>query len=162
MKKLIIIRHAKSCWDTIANDFSRPISCKGALDANLVSAKLYDYLPKKSIVWSSSAKRATETAKIFCHTMDINLDCILYKDELYTFELQKLEKEIKKCSNDYDTLIVFGHNEALTTFVNKFGSKFYKKVPTSGVVIINFEEDDWSSITRGITEIKIFPKDLKR
>lgn len=162
MKKLILIRHAKSCWDTISNDRTRPISQRGINDAHLVSAHLVPLLPNKFIVWSSPAKRAEETATIFCQNMDINLECIQYDEQLYTFEASKLAKKIKKCNNTHDSLIIFGHNEAITRFVNKFGNRFFENVPTSGVVIINFEVDSWENITQGITEANLFPRDYKK
>ena len=162
MKKLILIRHAKSCWNAITDDLSRPISTRGVNDAHLVSHALVGHLPAKVIVWSSPAKRAKETAKIFCQNMDINLDCIILNPDVYTFERSGLIKAVKKCKNEHDTLILFGHNEAITKFVNKFGSETYENVPTSGVVIINFDIDDWGDIEKGTTELTIFPRDLKK
>lgn len=161
MKKLILVRHAKSSWEAITNDVTRPISQRGVLDAHLVSAELQKYLSKSFIVWSSKAKRAKETATIFCQNMDINLDCILIKDDLYTFEYSKLTNEIKKCKNEYDSLILFGHNDAITKFVNNFGNQCFDNIPTSGVVIINFPQQEWSNISSGVIEHTIFPRDLK-
>ncbi len=161
MKKLVLIRHAKSSWDTIMIDKDRPLSNRGIKDAHLVSSLLNEQLPDKYIIWSSIAKRSKETAIIFGQNMDLNLDCIILKPEIYTFELKNLEKAIKTCSNTYDTLILFGHNNAITKFVNKFGNIFYNNIPTSGVVIINFDTDDWQSIKNGAIELTIFPRDIK-
>lgn len=162
MKKLILVRHAKSSWDTISDDHTRPISQRGMNDAHLVSNELIAILPDKFIIWSSSAKRAQETATIFCQNLDISLDCVQYKEELYTFECSKLAKQIKSCNNIHDTLIIFGHNEAITKFVTKFGDKPFKNVPTSGVVVIQFDVDSWKDIVQGRTEVNIFPRDLKK
>ncbi len=57
---------------------------------------------------------------------------------------------IKGCSNSIDYLMVFGHNYAITDFVNKYGSIFIDNVPTAGVVSINFDIDNWSEIFKGI------------
>ncbi|MEK6450463.1 MULTISPECIES: SixA phosphatase family protein [Myroides] len=161
MKKIILIRHAKSSWDTITDDLTRPISKRGIKDAHLVSDVLKEHLPNKSIIWTSPAKRAKETATIFCQNMDLSLECVIIREGLYTFEHSKLREEIKKCKNDHDALILFGHNDAITKFVNKFGSETFDNVPTSGVVVINFDTDDWGSIESGVTELTIFPRDLK-
>ncbi|MGL5275479.1 SixA phosphatase family protein [Myroides sp.] len=162
MKKLILIRHAKSCWNAITDDLSRPLSKRGVSDAHLVSHELMGHLPSKVIVWTSPAKRAKETAVIFCQNLEINVDCIIQNDEIYTFVRSELSKAIKSCKNEHDTLILFGHNDAITKFVNKFGSETYEKVPTSGVVVINFDTDDWGAIEQGVTELTIFPRDLKQ
>ncbi|MEC4114873.1 SixA phosphatase family protein [Myroides pelagicus] len=161
MKTIVLIRHAKSCWNTTSDDKTRPLSNKGVRDAHLVSQELIRYLPSKYIVWSSEAKRAKETAIIFGQNMEINLDCILYKKELYVFEEQELTKVIKKCKNEHDALILFGHNDAITNFVNKFGNETYDKVPTSGSVIIQFDTDNWEEIDVGEIVLTLFPRDLK-
>jgi len=58
-------------------------------------------------------------------------------------------------------LIVFGHNAAMTNFVNKFGNVFIDNLPTSGFVSLQFDTDDWEKIKKGKTKKIIVPKDLK-
>jgi len=161
MKQLILVRHAKSSWEAPLRDFDRPLNSKGIHDAHLVSSNIISYLPKSFIVWSSSAKRASETAMIFAQNISIPFESIIFKDELYTFDERKLEHIIKSCSNDFDHLIVFGHNEAITNFVNKFGDIFIDNVSTSGFVDIIFENENWNDIEKGKTKKIIFPRDLK-
>ena len=85
----------------------------------------------------------------------------MFKEELYTFDERKLEQIIKLCPNDYDNLILFGHNEASTNFVNKFGNIFIDNVSTSGFVNIIFDNNSWNDIEKGVTKKVIFPSDLK-
>ena len=161
MKQLILIRHAKSSWDAPLQDVDRPLSNKGIQDAHLVSSNIVNQIPKSFIVWSSFAKRAAETAMIFSQNISFPFESVVVKEELYTFDDKKLEKIIKSCSNDYDNLILFGHNEAITNFVNKFGSIFINNVSTSGFVNIIFEQNSWENIEKGTTKKVIFPRDLK-
>ena len=161
MKQLILIRHAKSSWDAPLQDVDRPLSNKGIQDAHLVSSNIVNQIPKSFIVWSSFAKRAVETAMIFSQNISFPFESVVVKDELYTFDEKKLEKIIKSCSNEYDNLILFGHNEAITNFVNKFGSIFINNVSTSGFVNITFEQNSWENIEKGTTKKVIFPRDLK-
>jgi phosphohistidine phosphatase len=161
MKNLILIRHAKSSWDSPSTDKKRPLSNRGVADAHLVSSYIGTFLPKKSIIWSSIAKRAKDTATIFLQNMMYPLESIILKDELYTFDVNELSKIIKKCNNSYDCVIVFGHNEAITDFVNKFGHTFIENVCTSGFVSIDFETDSWEDIAKGHTKKVVFPRDLK-
>ena len=161
MKQLILIRHAKSSWDAPLQDVDRPLSNKGIQDAHLVSSNIVNQIPKSFIVWSSFAKRAVETAMIFSQNISFPFESVVVKDELYTFDEKKLEKIIKSCSNEFDNLILFGHNEAITNFVNKFGSIFINNVSTSGFVNIIFEQNSWENIEKGTTKKVIFPRDLK-
>jgi phosphohistidine phosphatase len=80
---------------------------------------------------------------------------------LYTFERSALEKVIKGCNDEYENVILFGHNEAITNFVNKFGTINIDNVSTSGVVFLTFQSASWRDISKGITERVVFPRDLK-
>jgi phosphohistidine phosphatase len=162
MKKLILIRHAKSSWDAPLKDKDRPLSKRGIDDAHLVAGKVTDYLPKTFLVWSSTAQRAKNTAYIFAENLSIPIDRIIFKDDLYTFEAKNLENIIKSCDNKYDNLILFGHNEAITNFVNTFGNLTVDNVPTAGFVSISFDGGDWGNIRKGKTEKVIFPRELKK
>ena len=161
MKNLILIRHAKSSWEAPLHDKDRPLTSQGMQSAHLVSSHISRFLPKIYSVWSSTAERAKETAMIFAQNINFPLDSILYKEELYTFDERKLEKVIKTYSNGYDNIIIFGHNEAITNFVNKFGDVYIDNVPTAGFVHLEFESDNWDTIEKGKTKKIIFPRDLK-
>ena len=161
MKQLILVRHAKSSWDAPLHDFERPLTGRGIQDAHLVSSHVSNQMPKTFLVWSSSAKRAAETALIFAQNLSFPIESIVFKDDLYTFDERKLEQIIKSCPNEYNHLIVFGHNEAITNFVNKFGNVMIDNVATSGFVDILFDSLNWNEIQRGTTQKVIFPSDLK-
>lgn len=161
MKNLILIRHAKSSWEAPLKDFDRPLMKKGILDAHEVSSNISKFLPKTYIMWSSTAARASETALIFAQNISYPIESIVYKDDLYTFDDKQLEKIIKSCDNSFESVILFGHNEAITNFVNKFGDVFIENVPTSGFVSLQFNVDSWNTINKGKTHKTIFPKDLK-
>jgi phosphohistidine phosphatase len=161
MKNLILVRHAKSSWEAPLHDKDRPLTNQGMKDAHLVSSYISDFIPKTYMIWSSSAERASETALIFAQNISYPIESIDYKDELYTFDENKLEKVIKSCNNVIESVILFGHNEAITNFVNKFGDAFINNVPTAGFVSLQFDTDNWNTIKKGKTKKIIFPKDLK-
>lgn len=161
MKNLILIRHAKSSWEAPLKDFDRPLMKRGILDAHEVSANISKFLPKTYIIWSSTAARASETALIFAQNISYPIESIVFKDDLYTFDDRQLEKVIKSCDNSFESVILFGHNEAITNFVNKFGDVFIENVPTSGFVSLQFDSENWDTINKGKIHKTIFPKDLK-
>jgi phosphohistidine phosphatase len=161
MKNLIIIRHAKSSWDAPLIDIDRPLNQRGINDAHLVATKCIKFLPSTFVMWSSLAKRASETALIFAQNILYPIESIDFKEELYTFDENQLEKVIKSCSNVFESVILFGHNEAITNFVNKFGDVFIDNVPTAGFVALQFDTNDWKKINKGKTKKTIFPKKLK-
>jgi phosphohistidine phosphatase len=161
MKNLILIRHAKSSWDVPLKDIDRQLNHRGIKDAHLVAAKGIEYVPNTFLMKSSPAKRASETAIVFAHTLMYPIENIEFLDKLYTFDDSKLESVIKAFENDYDNVILFGHNAAITNFVNRFGDVFIENVPTAGFVSIEFDTNDWKTIDKGKIKKIIIPKDLK-
>jgi len=160
MKNLILIRHAKSSWEAPLKDIDRPLEQRGINDAHLVAVNCTKFLPSTYVIWTSSAKRALETALIFAQNILYPIESIVIKDELYTFDEKQLEKVIKSGNNVFESVILFGHNGAITNFVNKFGDIFIDNVPTSGFVSIEFETDNWEKIKNGKIKKTIFPKKI--
>jgi len=160
MKKIILIRHGKSSWDIPVIDHDRQLTTKGIENTIKIAAESMHFIDLKSTIWSSSAKRAFQTACLIVDNWKLPLSSILVKKELYTFNVNQLEQIVKSCSNDCDSLILFGHNNAITDFVNKFGDIFIDNVPTSGFVSIIFETNSWSSITKGKTNKILVPREI--
>ncbi|MFC4739982.1 SixA phosphatase family protein [Flavobacterium ponti] len=156
---LILIRHAKSSWENNFIDHDRPLSNRGVKDAQLVFNSFDFFLNNKCEILASTSKRTTQTAKIFCSLTKINFEDVIFKKELYTFDSNELEKVIRK--NLKKNLIIFGHNNAITDFVNKFGNYYIENVPTCGVVIIKFDDFSTFSPNKGVITKTIFPRDLK-
>lgn len=160
MKKLILIRHAKSSWEGNVQDFDRPISQSGTQAAIKVAELSKKYFDRNALILISAAKRTTETAQIFASTWNIQLTKENLRNELYTFDSFQLEKNVKSFPNDSQNCILFVHNSAITDFVNKFGDIFIDNVPTSGFVLITFEVEHWHEINKGKTEKIIFLRDI--
>jgi phosphohistidine phosphatase len=160
MKTLILIRHAISSWEDRISDFDRDLIPCGIKNSVKCSKKSIDLIDNDFLIWSSGAKRAIETAKIFLKNWKLAISLIEIKNELYTFDSNKLELIVKSCPNDCKSLILFGHNSAITDFVNKFGDIFINNVPTSGLVSINFEINNWNNLTKGHINKVIFPRDI--
>lgn len=161
MKKIIVVRHAKSSWEFNVIDHERPLNQRGINDAHRLS-KHMEIDPKSiDLILSSDSRRTTETSKIFVSNLNLTDKKIEYLYELYDFDGRDLIRIVKSCTPDVNTLMVFGHNHAVTDFVNTFGNQFIDNVPTSGVVIIEFNITDWKDLNKGKTVLTLFPRDLK-
>jgi phosphohistidine phosphatase len=160
MKMLIIVRHGKSSWEFPSHDYERPLTPKGISNSIKIATHFNNLINSKTLIWSSFANRALSTAKIMVNEWNITIDAIVVKKELYTFDERQLTKIIQSCPDDCDSLLVFGHNNAITDFVNKFGDIFIDNVPTSGLVSIIFETNSWSTFRSGKTNKILFPSDI--
>ena len=161
MKSLILVRHAKSSWDLPLDDKKRPLTDTGVLAIEKIGKIAHEFVNNDFEIWSSTATRAFQTALIFCEKAGLATDEIIFNDDLYTFDESKLEKIIKNCKNDVNKLILFGHNEAITNFVNKFGDEYQFNVPTAGLVFLQFEVQNWENINKGKIIKKLFPKEIQ-
>ncbi|RKE94700.1 SixA phosphatase family protein [Ichthyenterobacterium magnum] len=161
MKKITLVRHAKSSWKYDVNDIDRPLKKRGIVDANLVSNAFYVRESLPNIVFSSPANRALTTCKIFMKNLNIDSKIVHVNDKLYDFGGQNVVDFIKKCDDTYNHIMIFGHNHAFTSISNIFGDIFIANLPTSGLVEIIFDVDSWTKISNGKTLKTIFPRDLK-
>ncbi|WP_299554301.1 histidine phosphatase family protein [Seonamhaeicola sp.] len=161
MKRLIIVRHAKSSWEFDVIDHERPLKKRGVNDAHIVS----NYLKTKRLnidkVLSSDAVRAKTTAAIFIENLNIDKSMVELRHSLYDFAGRDLVNVIKNCDPSINCLMIFGHNHALTSFANTYGDTYIDNVTTSGVVIIEFDINNWQNLNKGKTIEAIFPRDLK-
>jgi phosphohistidine phosphatase len=161
MKKVILIRHGKSSWEHDVTDRDRPLKARGINDSELISKELGVKGDIPKTIFSSPANRALSTCKIFLKSLDISEREITVVEDLYDFEGQNVINFIKTLPNDVNEVMIFGHNHAFTSISNIFGDTYIDNLPTSGLVKLNFEIDDWKDLKQGITEFVIFPKELK-
>ena len=162
MKSLIIVRHCKSSWaDLSLSDFDRPLNKRGNIDGELMSNYLREKEKKIDKLILSTSKRTRLTSKYF--TEKIHFDSISYIDELYHASYSDIINIISKVENNFNSVMVIGHNPGLTELINQYTIMNIYNLPTTGVVKVEFKGDKWERITenKGIIVYKKFPKELK-
>ena len=164
MKKLIILRHAKSSWDyPELSDYERPLNSRGNKDAEMMSLKLSERLDHIDCAISSSSKRTELTYEYFKNK--INFKSELFTHELYHASSKKIISIIKNTHSDINSLMVLGHNPGLTDIVNLLTNYHLYNLPTTGIIIIKFNIISWDKISelgiKGDLEWIKFPKDYK-
>ncbi|MGB2088489.1 MAG: SixA phosphatase family protein [Psychroflexus salarius] len=162
LKTLVLIRHGKSAWSNPnLDDFDRPLKKRATHDAKLVAEAFQKVNSKQFRAITSDAKRAFETAKMFQSHLPNTVIDLEPRHELYTFSPSNLLETILTTSPDIDELMVFGHNPAMTDVANQLGHQFFQNIPTTGLVQLSFDVDDWSQIAEGKTQFYLFPKNLR-
>ena len=97
----------------------------------------------------------------FCRQLYFPLQRFQVTAELYDFSGNDVLGFIKNLGSDLNTVMVFGHNHAFTYIANSLGNTYIDNVPTSGLVHLQFQVDDWSSVAKGTTKQTIFPKEIR-
>ena len=100
MKRLVLLRHAKSSWDFNVSDKDRPLTEKGINRITMISVNSSNVLSGADLIFSSPANRALHTACIMINSLGLSFNKIVLKKELYTFELSKLLDFIFNISDD--------------------------------------------------------------
>lgn len=142
------------------SDHSRVLAPRGVADAHNVGSFVASHLPMHCSIYCSTAARTRQTAEIIASYFPNTASDIQFESDLYTFSCADLETFIQSRNEDEQSIILFGHNEAITNFVNKFGSISVSNVPTAGFVQLDFAKDTWKNLEKGTTTRIQFPTDL--
>ncbi len=164
MKELFLIRHAKSSWEfPDLDDIQRPILPKGYKRTVRVGKYLRKGGHNPDVILSSPAVRAIETAKIIAGMIEYPIKKIWISDPVYFEGSQNILKTIKQLSDEYEKVFLVGHNPTITTLANNFLKDHIDYIPTSGVLCLSFDVDQWKeiSIKNGKRKFYITPKILK-
>ena len=142
MRKLLLIRHAKSSWKfPELDDHERPLNKRGQRDIISMARHLAHKDEVLDVVYSSTAVRALELAAMISELSNVSLVPEL---SFYTFSADELLEILRNMPDEARNIAVVAHNPAITETVNRLIDADLNNVPTSGVVAIECPIDSWS------------------
>jgi phosphohistidine phosphatase len=157
MKKLLLIRHAKSSWkNTVPADTERPLNKRGKKDASLMAKRLKTMNILPDLMLCSPAKRAASTAKKFAKILDVPRKRIVFEKLIYEGDVAMLLKTVQQIDDSHNQVFLFGHNPDLTSFAWKLAYFEGENIPTCGIVCIHFECDSWKDVDLGMGKVMFF------
>jgi phosphohistidine phosphatase len=146
MKRLFLVRHAKSSWDdTALSDKDRPLAGRGKRDAPKIGKRLAKRDVKPDVILSSPATRALTTAKIFAKKLDYKLKNIVQDDRLYAGDADDLLSVIYGLGDKLKCVMLVSHNPGLTELAQRLSSEI-THMPTSAVAGFTFDAKSWSKV----------------
>ncbi|MGF1510459.1 MAG: histidine phosphatase family protein [Myxococcota bacterium] len=110
MNRLILLRHAKSAWDSDAvTDHERPLNPRGRREAPLLGERLRDlgWIPERVVC--SDARRARETWSGMARTLGSVPDLHVCP-ELYLAGPDEVASTMSRQPKSVSTLMLVGHN----------------------------------------------------
>ena len=164
MKRVVIVRHAKSVPYGYDDDFNRGLKERGYHDANLISEKLKGDNIQVDLIISSPAKRALKTARIYAENLNYPINKILLKDDLYDgITTQEFIDMLNNLPENIKTAFVFGHNPIVYYLCSNLIKYFNGDMPTSSTVGIDFETESWKAVSarQGKLAFHLVPRDYK-
>ena len=149
MKKLYLVRHAKSSWSFEAlDDYHRPLGKRGRKDVHRMGEFVREQVKVPDLIISSGASRAFYTALHFADHWKYPEEKIIISDSLYHASIEDFESVLKEAQK-YNTVAVFGHNPGLTLFHNRINDTYIDSIPTCAIVGLEiegrFSEDKWKT-----------------
>jgi phosphohistidine phosphatase len=164
MKTLFINRHAKSSWKYgNLNDFNRPLNERGIKSAKFMATKLKERGEKFDLILTSPANRALSTSEFFADEYGYDHELIEEAHSMYHADYGTLLTIIDNMPDNFNSLILFGHNPGFTNLANVLTGDTLGNIPTCGIVKINFDVDSWQEVTIGSGTMEFFdyPKRYK-
>jgi phosphohistidine phosphatase len=154
VKRLLVLRHAKSSWaDTSIDDWQRPLNDRGRRDAPRVGAWLRERSLVPDLIVTSDAVRARETAAAVATAAGYASE-IVVEPSLYHATPAAAIGVVKNIANQTArTVLVVGHNPGLEELVSRLSGEHHDLV-TAALVELAVPIDRWSELDATIATIE--------
>ena len=164
MKKLLLLRHAKSSWDDESlADFDRPLAPRGREAAPRMGRELArrGWLPEAVLV--SPAMRTRQTWKLVAAELGTK-PAVKFPTSLYEASAEALLEEIRLTPDGTEVLMLVGHNPGLEDLAKALAGedsdsdalkRMGEKFPTAGLA--RFKVDGpWAELDAGAARLSHF------
>ena len=154
MKKLILLRHAKSSWkDTSLNDHDRPLNSRGKASAPVIGRWLVEREHRPDIVLCSSSHRTCQTARLLKDAMPELPDAII-EDDLYHASPGTMLERLRRLPSTSTTAMIIGHQPGLSTLTRMLADgtegrrcrRAYEHFPTAAAAVLELACEDWAKL----------------
>lgn len=163
MKKLLLLRHAKSSWeDTTLPDFERPLNERGQRAAPLVGKFMRERQLRPELVISSPAKRTRETIALVLDAAQLATET-RYDERIYEATLARLLEVVSQIEDEKREVMLVGHNPGFENLLERLTGE-NKRMPTAALALIRLDAEKWSEAAAkgGRLEWLVKAKELAR
>jgi phosphohistidine phosphatase len=149
MKRLFLLRHAKSSWNhPELRDFERTLNERGNQEAEKMGVRLKERGVIPDRIVSSPAVRAAQTAEIVADRLNYPKENILWQNTIYDASAGELLRCIQDL-NDADKQILFiGHNPGISALARHLTGRDIGEMPTCGIAVIDLNVTNWAKVNR--------------
>lgn len=171
VKKLTLLRHAKSGWDDpVARDFDRPLNARGKRAAHRIGEYLRAHDIHYDHIVASPAIRVVETLEHLSEGVGETV-APAWDKRVYLASAVSLLDVVHEVDDSHDSVLLVGHNPGLEDLVlmmvpdrpgDEARDQIEEKLPTASIVEISFPVDRWEDIrpNSGLVSRFVRPRDL--
>jgi phosphohistidine phosphatase len=154
MRRLILLRHAKSDWSVAGRpDHERDLALRGNDSAAKIGAYMARHALVPDLVLCSTAVRAKRTWVLVAEAF-ADPPKVIYDDRLYEVGARAILDVVRASSPQVHGLAVVGHNPGLRDLAElliaagdiETRQRLLEKFPTAGLAVIDFPVDEWRKL----------------
>jgi phosphohistidine phosphatase len=167
MKRLFLLRHAKSSWDESGlADHERPLAKRGRQASKVIAEHLREEKIRPELVLCSPSARTRQTLERIGLGDDAEVRIV---DELYGASAGDLLEVLYGVADDVGSVMVIGHNPGIEDLALQLAGsgeeleRMREKFPTAALATLEFD-GAWGELAPGGAELVAFvkPKELAK
>ncbi|MEU6140948.1 histidine phosphatase family protein [Streptomyces sp. NPDC047081] len=156
LRRLVVLRHAKSAWPDGVEDHERPLAPRGRRDAPAAGRALAEADCLPDLALCSTAVRARQTWELA--SAQWGTPPPVRRDRrLYGAEAGDLLRAVHEVSPEVETLLLIGHNPGLEELVLELAGdglddaldQVRLKFPTSAIAVLAWHGTGWQALAPG-------------
>jgi phosphohistidine phosphatase len=167
VKRLYLLRHAKSAWDDPAlRDRDRPLAPRGRKAAKRVGRWARKHGIRPQLVVCSNALRARQTLQRVLP--GLGEPTVWIEVTLYAAAAETLLARVRALPEEVDAAMLVGHNPGLMDLVltlaepGRLRERASVNVPTGALAVLDVDVRRWADVSPGSASLTTFvaPRDL--
>jgi phosphohistidine phosphatase len=160
MKHLLLLRHAKSDWDTGQTDFDRPLAARGERDAPRIGVALRQRSPLPDYVLSSPAARARQTTTAVLQAAALPVEP-QFAPHVYAASADALMAVVRRLPPSSACTLLVGHNTGMEELLGRL-TGHWQHMPTAALACIALDILHWEDADDATGELVWFltPKEI--
>ncbi|GGG68894.1 phosphoglycerate mutase [Salipiger pallidus] len=162
MKRLILMRHAKSDWSLGQPDHERTLNKRGRQSAKALGRWLAAEGLTPDQVLCSTATRTRETLKRLA--LDPEPQTV-FEDRLYHAGPESMFRQLSAATGT--TVLMVGHNPGIAAFADEISATApphprFHDYPTGATLVVEFDIDVWADLAwqSGVPRGFVIPREL--
>jgi phosphohistidine phosphatase len=151
LKRLTLMRHGDAQWkDPGLPDMERPLSRRGAADAEAMGRRLLELELLPDLLLLSPSRRTLQTAEIVARELSLPARRLRRADALYLASAADILRIVQETGPRVAHLMVVTHNPGVSELIQRLaGAAAGEGLGTAAVCSVTFDTPGWKAVDAG-------------
>jgi phosphohistidine phosphatase len=170
MKRLYLLRHAKSCWGNPGlADHDRPLNDRGERAAAVMGVYFAQQEYQPSLVLCSSAQRTRQTLEALLSHLPVSPE-LRFEERIYLASRGQLLERVQELDDARSGVLLIGHNPGIAELARGLACsgergalrRLATHYPTAAAAVFEFDLEHWRDLAPDTGHLVSYasPKDL--